>query len=646
MAVDQLNPLPPGSPEFKTGAAFESAGKTAYGPIKKGKAFDTARVVRLSRAMNWSRNRTLWVRTFRQQFIRQYVGKWYGDESVDHDAVPVNYMELAIDIYCQQLAAHNPRASISTDQQDLRASALSLKTGLNYLVGKMNLQKQLYKCVKEALFCFGVMKVGLCQTAIDNNDDPGEPFAKCVSIDDFGWDIFAREPEEFNWSGNRYILTLDQVRDNPNFDKKVRQNVHPLVRTSYNEQGDPKAQAIGQGFTQGQDADLYDMVELWDVWLPKEKLIVTLTADQFFTVNESSQVLRVMEWEGPDHGPYHFLGYFWVPDNVIPLSMAAMLYDLNSLANNLHNKLADQARRQKTNTVYRGASGDDALRERDAGDGEMVRSDDPGGTKEVARGGPDPKNQAYLLQVKQDLNKHAGNLDAIGGLAPQSQTAKQDSMLDEAAGARVREMQQTTIDFASKILRDLSWYLFTDPLIDIPLTKEIGSGTSVNFRLNQASMQRRHGMFYYPLTKQQEKGQFLDYNFSIEPFSMQPKTPGSRLATLERFLGVLQPMLPAMMQQGMQIDYEAIARLWAEWADMKEIDQVIRFGGESSVPQEGPVGEAPPMKMSAAPANKTTTTTRFNRPGMTQEGVQNAQLMQLIGSAAGGAHGQQMNGAA
>ena len=212
---------------------------------------------------------------------------------------------------------------------------------------KLDLQRELKKCVKDALFLMGIMKVGICSAPTQFDEDAGQPFCKRVSFDDWVHDIYAREYEEADFAGNHYVLTLDQVRNEKSFDKKVRAEVQPMHRTAYNEQGDPKASTTGPGMADMQDADLYDTVPLWDVWLPREKLVVTITADRGHTVADTSKVLRVVEWEGPETGPFHLLSYYTVPDNVLPVSPASLTFDNAVAFSALFNKVIRQAERQK-----------------------------------------------------------------------------------------------------------------------------------------------------------------------------------------------------------------------------------------------------------------------------------------------------------
>jgi len=84
---------------------------------------------------------------------------------------------------------------------------------------------------------------------------------------------------------------------------------------------------------------------LWDVWLPKEGLLVTM-ADQ-----SGGPALRIVPWEGPEHGPFLLLGFDVVPGNIMPVAPGAHLLGLARLLNRMMRKLGDQADRQKIVTL-------------------------------------------------------------------------------------------------------------------------------------------------------------------------------------------------------------------------------------------------------------------------------------------------------
>ena len=113
----------------------------------------------------------------------------------------------------------------------------------------------------------------------------------------------------------------------------------------------------------------------------------------------------------------------------MPLSPVALWQDLNDLVNTLFRKLSKQAISRKTVAVFAGGSDEDARRFCGAADGDAIRGsgNDP---REVSVGGIDQPNLAFAIQVRDLYSVLAGNLDSLGGLSPQSETATQDKNSD------------------------------------------------------------------------------------------------------------------------------------------------------------------------------------------------------------------------
>ena len=559
--------------------------------------FGDERLQRLGRSMQWSRQKLLPFRSQRYDFIRQYVGGNYGEGMLGTVAgtkskQPVNFMEMVIDTYAQRLAARNPQYLISTKQRTLKANALDLETALNYLVRKLNLQREFKKCTKDALFLLGVMKVGICSNPTQFDEDAGQPFAKRVSTDDWVHDVFAREYEESSFSGNHYILTLDEVREEKSFDKRARELVEPMARSSYNEQGDPKVATLGPGQSDMRDADLYDTVALWDVLAAEGKAgrddhgRPGLLDRRHVEGAQDRRMGRAAEWPvspvglllGPRQRDAGFSGVADVrqrlelqPDFPQDHQPSRATEDATALPRHeRRRRAADHADRRRRG----GEDGrPDRLSRAELG---RARSKEPG----------------VLPILQKIISFETGNLELMMGAAAQSPTAEQDKMLNANSSARVSEMEDVTTDFARDVGRDLSWYLATDPSIDMHLVHDLGGGVYVPFHLTSDR-----------LGAGDKNSEAALYDFEIAPYSMQPKTPQDRLNSLMKFLTALQPFMPLFQQQGIQLNAQNIARLFAKFENFPDLETIMQFAGpdQSSTQQQSPTAQAGPPKMGPLP---------------------------------------------
>lgn len=556
---------------------------------------------RLRAAVDWSIRELEIPRKQRVDAIRQYVGAHYAQGGTDL-RVPTNMIELAVTTYVRHLAARAPRVKIRTSVDHLRPQAKNLELALNQLPDEIDLGSTMRRAVVEAIFGMGVVKVGIATSGVSVlGVDVGEPFVDLVSLDDYFLDMSAKNRHSIQFEGNDYWLPLDVAREM--FEGKGgRNSIEPDDHTIIGDQGHERA----EGVSVSEGADLYrDKVWLRDVWLPHTNELVTYGV-------KNLKLFRVTPWDGPEGGPYHILSFSDVPGNLLPLPPASLWLDLHELANSVFRKLARQADSKKTVAAFAGGNEESVEALKTARDGEGIRYS---GQKPepITVGGVDPQTLAFFIQTRDLFSYFAGNLDALGGLSPMTETVGQDQMLTEAASARVEQMRTSTLKFAKGIFQALGWYEWTDPVRQRMLEKPI-DGTDIVLRV--------------PWSQETREGDFLDYNFDIDVYSMQEDSPSLRLQkvgqALERFVF---PLLPVIQQQGGVLDVQELLRIVAELGNVDELRNIVRFGE--------PIPGDPQQGGSEQPSFKPTTTTRryerVNRPGATRAGKDDAMSRLLMG---------------
>lgn len=566
---------------------------------------------RLRDAMDKSRRLLKPFRDNRVDFIKQYVGSHYSDDGA-RDRVPVNLIELATNIYARQLSAKSPKVLVATYKQEIKPKASLLELAINHLLSEIWFDKTMRMVVLDALFGVGIIKVGMYshgKVEVDGfTHDVGQPFADAVHLDDWVHDMSARRYDEVQFAGNRYRLPLEYVQEAEEFDKKARQGLKATRKGEYDrgESGD-SADSISQGDTPDKD-EYVDFVELWDLWLPMENLVITLPCG-------GGAPLREIEWEGPEPGPFHMLGFSEVPNNIMPLPPASLWLDLHDLSNRIFRKLGRQGERQKTILgIQDGAARDGELIVK-AEDGDAIRMDNPGQAREYRFGGIDQPNMAFFLQLVDKFSYMNGNLDSLGGLSPQAQTLGQDEMLARSASKRVADMQDRVEGFVTNVIKSLAFYLWNDPLINLPLVKRMAN-TDISVPVR--------------FTPEDREGDFLDYNIEIEPYSMQHESPGTRLQTINGLMNnVLMPLAGPMAQQGIQVNFEGLLKLIAKYSNMPEVSEIITFVGQQATmpPQGADGGQVAP----AQPPVTTRNYVRTNRPGASRSGKDYAMMQTLLG---------------
>lgn len=557
---------------------------------------------RLRDSIDWSIRQLETPRENRIKFIREYVGKNYSQNGADKKN-PTNFLELAVTIYTRQLVARAPHVMITAKNSSLKPYAKNMEIAINQIPDEIKLGKTLQRAVMEAMFSFAVCKVGICPTGKSVlGVDPGTLFVDLVSIDDYFCDMSAKSRDRMQYEGNDYWLDMDDaiaMYDGPASD------LAPDEHTTIGSDGSEKADAISIG----ESADVYsNRLLMRDVWLPGIHKLIT------YAVN-SHVLVREVDFNGPEEGPYHVLGFSDVPGNLLPLPPVALWYDMHELGNNIFRKLGRQADAKKTVVAFAGGNDESVqnLRAASDGDGISYTGQRP---ENITVGGIDSPTLAFYLQVRDLFNYFAGNLDSLGGLSTSSDTVGQEKMMNEAASSRLKAMGDNVMDFVRGIMKAVAWYEWTNPLAERSIVKPL-KGTDI--------------AIYKKWSRETMKGDFLDYNFDIDVYSMQDDSPSARLAklgaALERFVF---PVLGQIEAAGGQFDVKRMLEAVGELSNLPEFAEMVRFDEPS--PQQPVMGGSPQARHERSmPAQTKRTYERVSRPGATRSGKDDVMSRLLMG---------------
>lgn len=563
--------------------------------------------------------------------VRQYVGNHYSDDGTT-DRVPMNYIKMAAQIYGRLLASRMPQVSVATHKPDLKVTAARGELLANAMLRQMDLGSSVREWVNAAMFGMGVMKVGWEETSTFDWQNEmgqtitipvGEVFAESVLMEDWVQDLQSKgKPWEMcSFLGHKYRTLLDDAKNRPDWDKEARSKLGEMVQSKINPSGDPKIGNISGGADQ-QAESIFKEVEIWEIYIPDTSEIITFAAD-----NESSdeashadEPLSVIDWTGPRKGPmfcgpYHFLGFDWPIGQSMPVPPVAHWRDIHELANQLLNKNARKALRQKTIFGFQSGHDEDARRQREAGDGDLVQMNDPNSVKIFENPGVDQQLLGYTMALDQMMDKIGGNLTALGGLGPQSETIGQDEMALGQASAQLEDMKNETFEAMSSVVKNIIYYWWNDPLHDFEDVIKVTDKIEVPFTI---PVEGRGEIWH-------------DLNFEIRPYSMKHSTPEQRAGFVMEMLN--NPMLMELMQMNGQVfDVTKVLKLLSEYNNIPELMDVIMSADGTPV-QEGaaPVGQRPGSGM---PAQTKRTYERVSRPGSSPQGDQ--QMLQKILMGQGG----------
>lgn len=579
-----------------------------------------ADIIRLRGAAEHSRKELQPHRDKRLELIRQYVGTTFPSGS--HLPVPVNMIELMANTYLQHLAAKEPQVEILALHSQFYPDAYELELALNYLLKEVNFADTHERWVLDSLFGIGILKVGVTDDEFHEvrgfTHEGGQPYADNVDIDDWVHDMTAKSWESIAYAGNRYRLPYEFVMENdvafPN--TKAKEKLAPTQRMdSADLGGGEKVSELSKGgssSSMADDGEFEKMIELWDYWMPREKLLVTLAAE-----GGEGHYLNVQDWDGPRNGPYHILAGSLVPSNIMPLPLIGTIRDLHELVNLSYRKLHDQIERMKTVTVVPGVAVDDGGRIVSANDGDTVVSDQAKDIKELKYGGADPGLLQSALHVWDLTSRMAGNLEGLAGLGSQADTLGQEQLISQSTSKRINSMQKRVVSAVEKVIENLAWYLWNDETIQLPLTKSTSAG-NIPFMYNQS----RKG------------GDFNEYNFKIRVSSMTGQSPGQILSTLrtiwrEDIMGMPPEMLAAA---GISPDLTAYLRKVAELSDLPELEELLDY----SVPPEG----GGPVQDQKQASHTTRENVRINKSSATRQGSDKVLQSMLAGAISQNGNGQ------
>lgn len=578
---------------------------------------------RLAQSMRTSRQQLERFRTVRREIVREYAGKYWSEEGVDHEVI-VNLVALYVQVMGRSLVAKTPRFYLSTFDKQHKPAIAALQAIGNKYCERIGLDYVLRAAAIDSLFSIGITQVSLATpaaaAAANFRFEAGQPYAANVDLDDWGFDPHARCFEDAAFEFHRMRVPLAAVREDKMFGPK-RKKLEPSDDAQFNpETGDERISMLGRIY-RGSQEEVEDMIDLWQVWVPRERCIHFFASQCGMVPDDGDEPLLSQDWIGPYCGPYHHWGMFPVPGNAMPKAPLQDLIALHLKHNNAMRKLADDVANMKELTVVGGGNAEDGLKINQALNGETICVRNLQGIQQFTTRGQNLQQLVGMATFFKDVfDFMGGNLALVGGRSQQASTATQEKILNENASAGISDMQETAVTCASKVISSVLWYLYQHP--ERAYSYEHSAGPKL------PSIVRT----LYPRGAQDEQGNArrlrrdLDFNaidFRLDPYSMRHSTPEARLnfimATVK---GLVAPLLPMFQQQGVQLDLQKLVQKISELGDQPDLSDIITIM-EPMMPQGG-------GQPSAGQQSGDRTYNRVNPSEQTQEGQSKARVTQLL----------------
>lgn len=602
----------PGSPGPAPRTRYGADGRR-YGKKAKPGEVDYPR---LFQAMTTCRRILLPYREERMNAVRQLAGAHYSEGGTDLK-VPINLIYKYVQVMSRSLIPNCPRCMLSTRHKDQQPSVSGMQEWINQQLIEGRVDKKLGRWVVDAMFSLGIMKVALgtpADAALSGYTEPaGCPFMEVVDLDDFVFDAGAKTFEQASYIGHRVRVPLSVAQNLKYFDADARKVLDATAAPDdyrINQEGDDRIGVVSTGWQGGEVRDYEQTIDLWEIYLPRIKRVVTFASSHGGVPDQDALPLHETDWVGPNCGPYHFLSFVDVPGNAMPSGPITQIIDLHDFINHGTRKLVSQLQRQKEVLPVTGGQLDDAKQLVQASDGDIFGCDNAESIRPVSYGGPNQQCQAYVAYLQDVFNKQSGNLDLIGGTSAQSKTASQDKLLAAAANGTVQDMQETTTRGVASIYKAYCWYWWYHPQQVMASSRGVPG-------LPDVSVQRK----VYPGTYQESpgegkvmkrKGRFEDLQVRIDPYSMVYRSPQDRLAFIFQMFDKFAPLMGLLNQQGVFMDIQFLIKKIAEYGDEPDIVNLFTIN-DPTPPIEGPQNTMP------GPAKPAETTRNYNRTSTGQD---------------------------
>lgn len=591
------------------------------------------KIPRLIQAMRKSSLVMFPYRVNRKKMIAHDAANEWSDKAYDLRR-PWNGIGLFRRVILQTLINTTPRCLLSTWNRDHKIPVKSAQDWANRQFDRINLADQLRRWFDDALHLMGIMKVGIT-TPLDAERAgwrtfAGEAFAATVDFDDYICDVQARNLDELSFEMHRYRASAEMA--NTMFKLRGSDKLSGETPQSFNNDGDERIGFLGKGFEGGEYDEFGEMTDLWEVYLPGHRKLLTFRCHGGKLPSSSDDLLETREYVGPDGGPFVKLAYLWVPGNLFPRGPIMDLFPLDETINQQLRKVLRQAERFKQIDIYSGAATKDMERIRDASDGEPIKVDKLNEIKQWMSGPPNAALFGVTQAIMQIFNKLAGNMDTLGGLARQAGTAAQESQLNQNAGGFVGMLQRASTAGTSKVMSNLLWYYWNDPqgVMETEYKLDTNPNVGINRQIHPAGATDENG-------QPQEHRRDLpweDLDVKVDPYSLTADTPQSKLANLRGIVQTLTPMQQFLAPQGIAIDYKFWLSKEAEYANNPDIAELVHlFDDQGASEQPGAQHDATKSPVTSR------TVTRKNESEQTDAGQSKDFMQQLMG--AQGQNGEQ-----
>ncbi len=490
-------------------------------------------------------------------------GYYSGEEEGSNKSHPINLIDRGLSILIPYLVMSNPKLLITSRKTELMPFAATTELAFNHLIEEIKFARNsLRPVVRDAMVGLGIMRTGIMRASeveiFGHTHAIGQVYSDPVDVIDYIGDPSATCFEGFEFEGNFYRMPVEAA-------KELFPRYADILIPSYRLHGEVdqyNPERISKGSLESNEySTLKEYVQLMDIWVPDEQVIITIEP-------KSAAILRTIDAATPEGGPYDKLFFKEFPGTAMPIPPVWYWMDLDSTLNVIVNKMRKQAESQKTVLAYEGDAADDAERLANAPDRKAIKVSNVDGIKDIKWDGIDPQHYNWIQYLEQQYSMQGNNLYTLGGQNTGAATLGQDQLSFANASKSVDDMTESVYDFVKSISNKMTWHFWSDPLISVPEIKRIEGYGEIPVIFDRAA----------------RDGEFWDYEFNVEPYSMQRLSPS---VEFNRVLSLLtQWILPSAQigaSQGAALDVPMVTKYLAKMAGIRGMDNWYK----TAVPSPG-----------------------------------------------------------
>lgn len=403
----------------------------------------------------------------------------------DGDPIPYNVFHRSAAALVANLAGGPPVVEVdSVDDPSLDGLADLTARLLTAEMTRTSFDRTAERVLLDSLFGIGTFIVGLApsdRSALVGPSwhDPGMRFCDFVSPDDLILDATARRWEERQYHGHVYRARRRDLERSGLFDEDV---IRALPRAR------ERRAASGE-----RGLELSDFIDLIDLWvapgvLSDSALFLTIPGGAGMESGAPADPIRVVEWEGPDGGPYVQESFWPSRDSIIPVPPTRMWSRLCWMANAILVNIMESDSRFKRGLIVGRSMSDDEVHAMMSAGNEFVIRGDPLQVQRWEYGGASETAHRSFLQYRDlfaDMSLSSALLSAtqLSNEPTATEVAELSRRLDAVLGALAEKHYKC----CDEVVRQWWWWFGSDPLLDETVWIDLGDGLRIDVRVKAES---------------------------------------------------------------------------------------------------------------------------------------------------------------